>query len=551
MRRLYFFSLLFIYLLVTHLGMAQIKIRYPENRFIFQRNNNNQAEVPVVLQFEKPVQKIEIRAIARSMHSPQGTTTDWSRVQISSQSNICYTKITLQGGWYDLIVRAYDGLNLIGMDTLKRIGVGEVFIVAGQSNATGDNELRNQNIFGPSATDDRVETINYFNGETTTYGSTKYPYPIISQIDSTYRLAPFGNSAWCWGVLGDSLAKKLNVPILFFNSGWSGSGIGSWLDSAEDSTAAPNDFITYPRGLPYGNLRGSIRFYAAQFGLRAILWHQGETDNLYQTDRNTYGRKLKKLIEKTREHSNHANLAWVVARATRFRGLNIPYSRIWEPVIEAQNDVLGINGLGQSNYTSDTFIGPATDSLIGPAIRTIDSVHFQGKGIVKLAQAWNFHLDNLFFSTSTPMLSRDLPLVSSACATITSAKYTLNNPSLYPIIEWSSDAESKNVISNSSSLILTQNTGARVRVRDSQDRELFGPFLYTPNNFSGLFPLESTQSGYWHDISNWSCGRVPSILDEVTILPQHEIVVGSGLSAQFKKLNLLGHLYLLDAKGLK
>jgi hypothetical protein len=61
--------------------MAQIKIRYPESRFVFQRNNNNQAEVPVVLQFDKPVQKIEIQAIARSMSTPQGTSTDWITVQ--------------------------------------------------------------------------------------------------------------------------------------------------------------------------------------------------------------------------------------------------------------------------------------------------------------------------------------------------------------------------------------------------------------------------------------------------------------------------------------
>jgi hypothetical protein len=61
--------------------MAQIKIRYPESRFVFQRNNNNRADVPVVLQFDKPVQKIEIQAIARSMNSPQGTSTDWIPVQ--------------------------------------------------------------------------------------------------------------------------------------------------------------------------------------------------------------------------------------------------------------------------------------------------------------------------------------------------------------------------------------------------------------------------------------------------------------------------------------
>jgi hypothetical protein len=41
-----------------------------------------------------------------------------------------------------LVVRAFDGLTFIGIDTFKRVGVGEVFIVAGQSNATGDNELR-------------------------------------------------------------------------------------------------------------------------------------------------------------------------------------------------------------------------------------------------------------------------------------------------------------------------------------------------------------------------------------------------------------------------
>lgn len=544
MRHIYIYSLLFIYLLATHSGMAQIKIRYPESRFVFQRNNNNRADVPVVIQFDKPVQKIEIQAIARSMNSPQGTSTDWIPVQKSSQSNTCYTKITLAGGWYDLIVRAFDGLNFVGIDTLKRVGVGEVFIVAGQSNATGDNELRNQNIFGPSATDDRVETINYFNGETTTYGATKYPYPIISQIDSTFRLAPFGNSAWCWGVLGDSLAKKLNVPILFFNAGWSGSGISSWVSSAEDSSATPSEFITYPRGLPYGNLRSSLRFYTAQFGLRAILWHQGETDNLYQTDRDTYGKKLKRLIEKSREHSNAPNLAWVVARATRFRGLSIQYSRVWQPVIDAQNDVLGINGQGQANYLSNTFIGPATDSLIGPSIRTIDSVHFQGKGIVKLAQAWNTYLDSHFFEASTPILSTSLPEINSACASITSLKFTLTNPTLYSVPEWSNDPFAKQVFSNSTSINLSQNQFARVRVKDMQDRELFSPLLYTPNNFAGLYPLESTQSGYWHDTGIWSCGRIPTALDEVTILKNHEVVVGTGLSAQFKKLNLLGNLYL-------
>jgi hypothetical protein len=111
--------------------MAQIKIRYPESRFVFQRNNNNQAEVPVVLQFDKPVQKIEIQAIARSMSTPQGTSTDWITVQKNSQSNTCYTKITLSGGWYDLVVRAFDGLTFIGIDTLKELELAKFLSLQG------------------------------------------------------------------------------------------------------------------------------------------------------------------------------------------------------------------------------------------------------------------------------------------------------------------------------------------------------------------------------------------------------------------------------------
>jgi hypothetical protein len=145
------------------------------------------------------------------------------------------------------------------------------------------------------------------------------------------------------------------------------------------------------------------------------------------------------------------------------------------------------------------------------------------------------YLDSHFLA-STPILSTALPLIGSACASITSLKFTLSNPTLYSMIEWSNDPLAKQVFSKNTSVNLSQNQFARVRVKDAQDRELFSPLLYTPNNFAGLYPLESTQSGYWHDTSIWSCGRIPTTLDEVTILKIMKLLSGRAYLRSLKSL---------------
>jgi hypothetical protein len=527
---------------------AQIEITYPQSRYIFQRNINNTASVPIAGNYSLVADKIEARAIARNMSPRQGTSTDWQVLQENPQNGIFQGSIVLSGGWYDLIVRALKDNTIIGIDTLQRVGIGELFVVAGQSNATGDSELRSQNIFGPSSTDDRVHTVNYFNGASTTYSNTNLPLPIFENIDSTFRMSPMGNSAWCWGVLGDSLAKKLNVPIAFFNAGWSGSGIGSWATTAEDTTATPQEFITFPKGLPYGNLRSTLRFYAAQFGMRAVLWHQGESDNLFQTDRNTYGQKLKLVIQKSRIHARHPSLAWVVSRATRFKGLALVNSRNWQPVIDAQNDIIGLNGNTQPNYMPNTFVGPFTDSLVGPNIRTIDSVHFKGHGIVVLANEWNKSLNSSFFQNAIPLAHQNLPLIQSQCATISSISLTTFNT--FPQIHWSNDPFGLQVISRQNRYTLPSSNRIRAKIKDEYDNILFSAQVAVPNNFAGLFPIQSVRSGYWHDTNTWTCGRVPTSLDKITILGGHEVVVGNNLIARFSTINLLGTLYFFDSGNL-
>ena len=548
MKFIFFSFNITILCLISTFTSAQVSITYPITRSVFQRNNSNQSHVYIAGNYTTFANKVEARAIARPMTPSQGITTNWITIQNNPVNGYYYGTLNVSGGWYDIEVRLWNETTLLGNSAVQRIGVGEVFLVAGQSNATGDEGLKNQGNYGPMANDDRVSIVNYSIPFPTNYGSVVLPRAEFSHLDSTFTIAPFGVSAWCWGALGDTLTKRLNVPIAFFNAGWSGTGITAWEKSAIDSTATPFNFYTMPRGMPYGNLRAALQFYTAQFGVRAVLWHQGETDNLQETNRNTYGDFLKTVILKSREHSGKTNLAWVISKASRFKGFQLINSRTWQPVIDAQNDVIGINGNGQTNYTTQVFEGPTTDRLIGPNIRTGDSVHFVGNGHRILANVWSQKLDTAFFTTSTPYLPIPPPTLTSDCNGVSTL--LINVSSSYSTSQWTDNFEATNNLSNSFSY--SASSGAlRVKIKDAIGNILISPEVSIPNNFSGLIPVLSENTGIWHDYTTWKCGRVPTSIDFVIINLGHEVIVNDGLTARFKKLEIRGNLRLSNASRIQ
>jgi hypothetical protein len=537
--RNFYFILKVLFLFSTNYALAQVSISYPTSRAVFQRNNSNQSSIYIAGNYTSFADRVEARAVARVMTPVQGLSVNWTVIQNNPSNGYFYGSLNITGGWYDIEVRCWNGTTLLGTATIQRIGVGEVFIIAGQSNATGDGDLKALGNYGPMANDDRVSVVNYGINFPTNYGSIVLPRAEFSRLDSTCNISPFGVSAWCWGALGDTLTKRLNVPIAFFNGGWSGTGITAWKESALDSTATPINFFVMPRGMPYGNLRVALNFYAAQFGIRAVLWHQGETDNLNETNRNTYGNFLKTVITKSREHSGKNNLAWVVSRATRFKGFQITNSRIWQPVIDAQNDVIGLNGNLQVNYTTNVFEGPKTDSLIGPNLRTTDSVHFVGNGHRILAKVWNQRLNNAFFNSSTPSMPIPPPQLSSNCNSPSNVIMSLTNS--YMDVSWSNNFTANNILSTSNSYVNSSGS-YRVRVKDNLGNILISPQINVPNNFSGLIPIKSLGSGTWHDSATWECNRTPTSSDYVNIRAGHEVIIGGGLTARYRKLEILGNL---------
>ncbi|MCX6214442.1 T9SS type A sorting domain-containing protein [Spirosoma sp.] len=433
-------------LLLPVFALAQVQVSFPTTRAVLQRNNSNQATIRITGYYTATVGRIEARLQARD---GIGSSTDWATLQNNPSGGVFSGDITGTGGWYNLEVRGMNGDQQVGNSTVvERVGIGEVFVVAGQSNAQGVHQD------APNPLNDLVNCVNY------RYPDQGFPNepptPVFTQLDNSsgFTIAPRGMGSWAWGQLGDILAKRLRVPILFFNAAFTGTFVRNWRDSAPEGGVAYGPGGAYPARQPYINLKLALQFYANSLGMRAVLWQQGESDNLYNTPKDQYVSDLQYVINQSRQEYN-SNTSWVVARVSYgdFTGGVDP------AIIEAQNQVI--------STTSNVFAGPNTDVVQIPRQRPPrndpEGVHFDYNGLVELANAWNASLNDSFFQRSTPISPVASPTISIACASNNNLSLTVNGS--YASVQWES-GESGNSITKGAGVY-------RAKVKDSRGNTLF------------------------------------------------------------------------------
>lgn len=367
--------------------MAQISVVFPTPRTVIQRDNANQAQLSVVGLC--PPNATRIEAFLEATAPGRGTSSPaYLLVDGNPQNGRFQGQIPAQGGWYSLHIRVLQGGTILATTQITPIGVGEVFAVAGQSN--GQGVIPNRNTV--AATDERVVAVPHYNATDT----IRLPLPpVFERVTRDGVIGPRGLTSWCWGILGDSLTKRLNVPVAFYNAAWSGTAIRNWRESiTQDSTATSWGEFFRPK-MPYANLKRVLQDYVALTGLRAVLWHQGEAE-YYDIDPQApnYYNDLRFIIAQSRTDAGYAQLPWMVARASvdDFTRTLYPSGR-YEPVTTQQTQVI--------QATSRVFFGPDTDTINIPRS---DGVHFSGTGLVRVANAWNASLTNDFFNAATPLL---------------------------------------------------------------------------------------------------------------------------------------------------
>ena len=245
--------------------------------------------------------------------------------------------------------------NQLALHTVNPVGVGEVFIVAGQSNSanSGDAPL--------TPTDSRVST----------WGPSGWRFGYDPQPAAT------GNSGSPWPVAGDLLASRYDVPIGFLSVGFGGTQVDRWVPSQNDLFPRITDALDA----------------VEPNGARAILWHQGES-NAGGTAAEDYARMLGEVVLGSREYAGY-EIPWIVARVS-FVPNGDPVKMGW--IIEGQNAVIDEDPL--------TFPGPPTDDLNGTQWR-YDTIHFNEAGLREHASRWDSRIATAMADLFHPIIDSD------------------------------------------------------------------------------------------------------------------------------------------------
>ncbi|MFN8344331.1 MAG: sialate O-acetylesterase [Spirosomataceae bacterium] len=466
-------TLLLVCCFFTGLGLvqsarAQLTVTFPFEGAVFQRSTSNAATINIGGSYTGSVDRIEARLIAVS----GGNSIDWTVIHTTPVGGTFTGSLSgVTGGWYTLEVRSILFNTPLHAASLSRVGVGEVFIISGQSNVQG---VENH---GHKASTDAQGRVKYVSWvlpcPNVVCQNVDPPFPQFSTLNSTasgITLSPNGVSSWAWGELGDALIARYNVPVLFLNTAASGSTVGNWSRSA-DGLPSQHVHIGGQYGgnpnFPYYYLRKALNFYASMFGVRAVLWHQGESDTIknHNTDPNDntssteYRDSLQYVISRSRNHSNKILLSWAVARVSY-------YGVTDADVIAGQNLTV--------STPNKIFPGPETDNI---QIPRPDGVHLENvsggvQGISELAAKWNLSLDNNFFANATPYSATLPPTLSLNCA---SGTYSITAPSGYQYFWVNGNSDISATFSNNQTIAPGAGT-YRVYLKD-----IFGNTLVTPS----------------------------------------------------------------------
>jgi hypothetical protein len=370
---------------------AQITVTAPVNNQVNQRNLAGAASIAITAVVLQPYTQIEGRLTPTDGNVHAEKIWDFDEEQI--RQGFLTAFVQAETGWYRLKISGTRQNGDIDTVSIARIGVGEVFLVAGNSNAMGLPGL------GAKSASDQVVSFNAVNKELNVENITvapnePMPKPSFNILEKDHYIFPSGETAWYWGELGDLLAKRLKAPVLFLNAAWAAANSESYRTAASGKDAI-NPYVGkyWPNRQPYSNIVNTIRHFNSWLGIRAVLWSHGENDAQMKFTEQDYFTNIQTLITSSRADAGY-NVPWVIARNSASNIIKDPYL----PVVNAQNRLAALKGF-------NTFQGPDLDTI---QIPRPSSEHFENipggiQGLTLAASAWNRALTDSLLKKIDPI----------------------------------------------------------------------------------------------------------------------------------------------------
>lgn len=273
--------------------------------------------------------------------------------------------------------------------------VGEVFLVAGQSNAANHGDTGGS----PLTANLLHRAVDPVSATWTALGEAM-PY-------ATAWAAPLNGSPW--PIFADALGQKINVPVGIVNVAVGGSAVEFWLPGAKDFS---------------GNLTGDferLKLAAAALthssptgpscGFRAVLWHQGESNSERAApDRTVYANDLTRVAQAFRTATACAQ-PWMIAKATWLSDearlgdkLTLASKFPAEQAIRQAQHYLATR-VPASSAEPAFLLGPDTDVMVGERYSSyrFDGTHFSRYGLTLHGQLWAERVGGMLGQPAQPV----------------------------------------------------------------------------------------------------------------------------------------------------
>jgi hypothetical protein len=321
--------------------------------------------------------KLEVMATGKS--SAGDLPTKWQSLPGDSRVAAFRGELKLPaGGWYRLELRAFRQGVLVATGLVEHVGIGEIFVIAGQSNSANYGEEKQATQTGMVAAFDGTE-----------WQLAKDPEPGAG-----------GKKGSFMPLFGDAMAEHFHVPIGLVAMGIGSTSVREWLQGGTPLTRLPpltrnvvttGDGQWEVSGTIYATFTGRMKSLGTN-GFRAVLWHQGESDARQADAERTlpgdlYRQYLERLIRESRQFIGW-DAPWFVAQVSYHNPGDMA-----SPDIRAAQQAVCDDGLALP--------GPDTDTLTG------DMRENNGKGIHMSAKGLKAHAE-LWFKKVSPWLERQL-----------------------------------------------------------------------------------------------------------------------------------------------